>query len=189
MEVILKEDYLALGYVGDRIKVRGGFARNFLLPRGIAIEASARNERLLNHQLAAILSKRQKRKAEAEEFGKVVSQIIVEFTLKIGEQGRSFGSITARDIEAALKNLGYTVDRKQIRIVEPIRTAGAHKVDVKLHAEVSVPLQVKVIAEKTAAPAVSADDKPAKRGRKKSAKAETEEAPVQETAADEDSES
>lgn len=173
MEVILKEDYLSLGYVGDRIKVRGGFARNFLLPRGIAIEASARNTRVLNHQLAAILAKRMKRKAEAEEFGKVVSGIIVEFTLKVGEQGRSFGSVTARDIETALKSLGYTVDRKQIRIGDAIRAAGMHKVDVKLHAEVLVPLQVKVIAEKPPVVASSDEEKPAKRGKKRAPKNET----------------
>ena len=173
MEVILREDYLALGYIGDTVKVRRGFARNFLIPRGIAVEASARNERELKHKLSGILSKRLKRKAEAEQFGNVLKQIIVEFTLKIGAQGKSYGSVTARDIEESLKTLGYVVDRRQIRIVDPIRGAGVWQVDVKLHSEVTVPLQVKVIAAQPVAPAVEAGAEGTEKGKggKKRAKA------------------
>ena len=148
MDVILKEDFLALGYVGDKVRVKGGYARNFLLPRGIAVEGSRRNERILNHELFAIMAKRQRRKAEAEEFGKTLGQVTVEFTLKIGQGGRSFGSVTSRDIEAKLKTLGYQVDKRQVRILEPIRTAGVHGIEVRLHSEVSVPVTVKVTAER-----------------------------------------
>ncbi len=168
MEVILREDFLPLGYVGDTVNVKRGFARNFLIPRGVAIESSSQNERALKHKLSAIVAKRIKRKAEAEAFGNTLSQIIVEFTLKMGAGGKSFGAITARDVEGALKNLGYTVDRRQIRLVDVIKTPGQHKAEVKLHSEVSVPLQIKVIAAQiVAAPAEGAAKGKGKKGAKK----------------------
>lgn len=171
MEVILREDYLPLGYVGDTVNVKRGFARNFLIPRGVAIESSSQNEKALKHKLSAIVAKRIKKKAEAEAFGATLSQIIVEFTLKIGAGGKSFGAITARDVEGALKNLGYSVDRRQIRLLEVIKTAGAHKAEVKLHSEVTVPLQIKVMAAQIVAPpAEGAEAKgKGKRGSKKKA--------------------
>lgn len=174
MEVILREDYLPLGYVGDTVNVKRGFARNFLIPRGVAIEASSQNEKVLKHKLSAIVSKRIKKKAEAEAFGATISQITVEFTLKVGSAGKSFGSITARDVEAALKNLGYTVDRRQIRLLDVIKSPGAHRAEVKLHSEVVVPLQIKVMAAQVvAAPVAEGETKvKGKRGsRKKGAQA------------------
>lgn len=168
MEVILREDFLSLGYIGDTVRVKRGFARNFLIPRGIAVEASTSNDRVLKHKLSAIVAKRIKKKAEAEQFGKIIEQVIVEFTLKVGAKGKSFGSVTSKDIEGALKNLGYSVDRRQIRLLDAIRGAGIHKVEVKLHSEVVVPLQVKVIAAQPVAAAVSADDADAAKGKKKS---------------------
>ena len=172
MEVILREDFLPLGYVGDTVKVKRGFARNFLIPRGVAIESTSQNDSALKHKLSAIVAKRIKKKAEAEAFGNILKQIIVEFTLKVGASGKSFGAITARDIETALKNLGYTVDRRQIRLPEQIKSVGAHTAEVKLHSEVTVDLQVKVLAAQVAAPAEGA----AKGKGKKGAKKKTEEA-------------
>lgn len=172
MEVILREDYLPLGYVGDTVNVKRGFARNFLIPRGVAIESSSQNEKALKHKLSAIVSKRIKKKAEAEAFGNTLSQIIVEFTLKVGAGGKSFGAITARDVEAALKTLGYAVDRRQIRLIEVIKTPGLHKAEVKLHSEVAVPLQIKVIAAQIVAPPAEGA---AKGKGKKGAKKKTEE--------------
>lgn len=173
MEVILREDCLPLGYVGDTVRVKRGYARNYLLPRGLAVEASSTNSRALKHQLAGIMSKRLKKKAEAEQFGAVLSQIIVEFTLKMGAQGKSFGSVTTRDIEASLKGLGYNVDRRQIKLVEAIKGAGLHKAEVRLHSEVSVPLQIKVIAAQPVA-AEGAESAEKGRGKKKSRKAAAE---------------
>jgi len=164
MEVILREDCLPLGYIGDTVRVRRGYARNYLVPRGLAIEASSKNDRALKHQLAGILAKRLKKKGEAEQFGAVLSQVIVEFTLKMGAQGKSFGSVTTRDIEAALKTLGYEVDRRQIKLSEPIKGAGLHKAEIKLHSEVIVPLQIKVIA---AQPVAATGDESAEKGRGK----------------------
>lgn len=167
MEVILREDYLPLGYVGDTVRVKRGFARNFLIPRGVAIEASSPNERALKHKLTAIVAKRVKKKVEAEQFGNILQQIIVEFTLKVGSGGKSFGAVTARDVEAALKNLGYAVDRRQIRLLDVIKTPGMHKAEVKLHSEVAIPLQIKVLAAQVAAPADGAAKGKGKRGSKK----------------------
>jgi large subunit ribosomal protein L9 len=174
MEVILREDFLSLGYVGDTVRVKRGFARNYLIPRGIAVESSTTNEKVLKHKLAAIVSKRIKKKAEAEQFAKILEQVIVEFTLKVGAKGKSFGSVTAKDVEASLKVLGYEVDRRQIRVIEAIRGPGAHKVEVKLHSEVVVPVQVKVIAAQVAAPAVAEGEESGKKrkSRKKTEAAE-----------------
>lgn len=174
MEVILREDFLSLGYVGDTVRVKRGFARNYLIPRGIAVESSTTNEKVLKHKLAAIVSKRIKKKAEAEQFAKILEQVIVEFTLKVGAKGKSFGSVTAKDVEASLKALGYEVDRRQIRVIEAIRGPGAHKVEVKLHSEVVVPVQVKVIAAQVAAPAAAEGEESGKKrkSRKKTEAAE-----------------
>jgi large subunit ribosomal protein L9 len=168
MEVILREDFISLGYIGDKVKVRRGFARNFLIPRGLAVEASSANERALQHKLGAIVAKRLKKRAEAEAFGQVLQQVTVELTLKVGGQGKSFGSITAKDIEEALKGLGYAVDRRQIRLAEVIKGVGQYKVDVRLHSEVVIPVQLKVLAAQVVAP-VSDEDRG--KGRKKAKKA------------------
>jgi large subunit ribosomal protein L9 len=167
MEVILREDYISLGYIGDTVRVRRGFARNYLIPRGIAVEASSQNERALTHKLGSIMAKRIKKKAEAEAFGKVLEQVTVEFTLKVGAKGKSFGSVTSRDIEASLKALGYEIDRRQIRLAETIKGPGVYKVEVKLHSEVTVGVQVKVIAAQAPASATGAQEKGRKRSKSK----------------------
>ena len=110
------------------------------------------------------MAKRIKKKAEAETFGKVLEQVTVEFTLKVGAKGKSFGSVTTRDIEASLKALGYEIDRRQIRLADTIKGPGVYKVEVKLHSEVTVAVQVKVIAAQAPVSATAAQEK----GRKKS---------------------
>lgn len=167
MEVILREDYISLGYIGDTVRVRRGFARNYLIPRGVAVEASSQNERALTHKLSSIMAKRIKKKAEAETFGKVLEQVTVEFTLKVGAKGKSFGSVTTRDIEASLKALGYEIDRRQIRLADTIKGPGVYKVEVKLHSEVTVAVQVKVIASQPPVSAVGAQEKGKKKTKAK----------------------
>jgi large subunit ribosomal protein L9 len=148
MEVILQENYPSLGYVGDRVRVRPGFARNFLIPRGIALEASVRNERMLQHRLSAVNAKKAKLRGEAEEYAKKLADVNLEFTIKHGEAGKAFGAITPKDLEAALQKLDFQVSRKQIRIAEPLKKVGEYKVAIKLHAEVSASVSVKLISEK-----------------------------------------
>jgi large subunit ribosomal protein L9 len=147
MEVILQENFHALGYVGDLVKVKPGYARNFLIPRGIAVEASSRNERVLKHRLSSINAKKVKLRGEATEFAKRLEGVVLEFTLKVGSGGRSFGSVSSRDIEAQLKEKGFELDKRQIRLIEPIRRAGESSVQIKLHAEVSATIPVIVRAE------------------------------------------
>ena len=189
MEVILREDFLPLGYVGDTVKVKRGYARNFLIPRGVAIESSAQNDRALKHKLGAIVAKRIKKKAEAEQFGNILQQIIVEFTLKVGASGKSFGAITAKDIESSLKALGYTVDRRQIRLVDAIKSVGMHKAEVKLHSEVTVSVQIKVLAAPQAAPVEGAAKAKGKRGAKKKDSEEGADEGSEETSSSESTES
>jgi len=189
MEVILREDFLPLGYVGDTVKVKRGYARNFLIPRGVAIESSAQNDRALNHKRGAIVAKRIKKKAEAEQFGNILQQIIVEFTLKVGASGKSFGAITAKDIESSLKALGYTVDRRQIRLVDAIKSVGMHKAEVKLHSEVTVSVQIKVLAAPQAAPVEGAAKAKGKRGAKKKDSEEGADEGSEETSSSESTES
>jgi len=188
MEVILREDYISLGYIGDTVKVRRGFARNFLIPRGIAVEASSGNERQLKHKLSAIVAKRVKKKAEAEVFAKVLGQVTVEFTIKVGAKGKSFGAVTSRDVEASLKALGYAVDRRQIRINETIKGPGVYTADVKLHSEVTVPVQVKVIAAQAPVAAEGAE-KGKRKSRRKDVEVEAAAQDEQDTESQESSDS
>lgn len=149
MEVILQENFHALGYVGDLVKVKPGYARNFLIPRGIAVEASSRNERVLKHRLSSINAKKIKLRGEAADFAKRLEGVVLEFLLKVGSGGRSFGSVSSRDIEQQLKEKGFELDKRQIRLLEPIRRAGESSVQIKLHAEVSATIPVIVRAEVT----------------------------------------
>lgn len=173
MDVILREDYPSLGYVGDRIKVRDGYARNFLIPRGIALEASSRNARLLNHKLAGIEARKAKLKAEAEAVAKTMEGLALAFVLKAGEGGKVFGSINIKDIGAAIAEKGFTVDRKQIRLLEPIRKAGEFKISIKLHSQVTITVPVTVTSEvrkaaavESAAPGAGAEKAPKKKGKR-----------------------
>lgn len=150
MQVILSEDYPSLGYVGDTVAVKRGFARNFLIPRGIAVEVSSSSARVLAHRMAQINAIKSRKRAEAEAFGGNIAGIVLEFSLKFGESGKSFGAVTARDIEEALAARGFTVDRRQIKLAEPIRMAGDYRIQVKLHAEVAVPITISVIADAAA---------------------------------------
>lgn len=150
MEVILQEDYPSLGYVGDRVQVRPGFARNFLIPRGIAVEGRSANARTLNHKLQIINAKKLKKKAEAEVLAKRIEGLRFDFILKMGDQGKSYGSVTSKEIEAHLKDAGFEIDRKQVRLLEPLKTTGEHKVAIKLHSEVSASIVVFIQSEKQA---------------------------------------
>jgi len=147
MEVILQQDFPALGYVGDRVKVKGGYARNFLIPRGIALEASVHNESLLKHKLGGINARKIKLKAQAQELAAKLEALRLEFFLRMGAAGKAYGSITVKDIEEGLKREGFIIDRRQVSLPEPIRKAGEHKVSVKLHSEVTAGLKVQVNTE------------------------------------------
>lgn len=147
MKVILKKNYPQLGFVGDTVTVKAGYARNFLFPRGYAVEATSSSAKQTRHVLSGILARRTKLKDEAEQMAKRVSSINLEFMLKMSEGGKSFGSVTTRDIETSLKEKGYVIDRKQIRMGEAIKGPGKYTAEVKLHAEVTTAISITIKSE------------------------------------------
>lgn len=147
MEIILQENFPSLGYVGDKVSVRGGYARNFLIPRGIAVESSKHSEKLLKHRMQHIMAKRLRMRSEAEALAKQLAEVSLEFTLRMSDGGKSFGSITTKDIEAMLVTKGHKIDRRQIKLTDTIRKTGDYKASVKLHPEVNAEITIKVSSE------------------------------------------
>jgi len=152
MEVLLVEDYPALGYVGDTVQVRNGYARNYLIPRGIAVDFGSRRAKEFQHILTGITAKRARLRGEAEELGKKVSGERLGFELKVGTGGKAFGSIGVRDIVKQLQERGYVLDKKQVRLSDTIKAAGEFEAQIQLHSDVLVPvsIEVKGIVEKAA---------------------------------------
>jgi large subunit ribosomal protein L9 len=145
MEVILREDVADLGSVGDIVKVKPGFARNYLLPRGLAVVADKRNIRFLEHQKRVVADKRERDRKRAQGAAGRLSQLRLTIKARAGEEGKLFGSVTNLDIERALADQGFVVDRRRIRLEEPIKSVGEHVVPV--HLGVGVDATVTVIVE------------------------------------------
>ena len=145
MKVILTEDVKAQGKKGDLINVSDGYARNFLFPKGLAVEANAANVAERNSKLASIDHKKAEEKAAATELAAKLGTLTVVMTAKAGAGDKLFGSVTSKEIaEEIKKRYGLDVDKKKIVLDEPIRAFGAYKVVVKLHPEVSATLTVKI---------------------------------------------
>jgi len=142
--VILQDNVQHLGKTGDIVKVRDGYARNFLVPRGLAVVADSRNVRRLNHQKRLAETRNFKALASARVLAEQISATAVTITKEAGEDNKLFGSVTNRDIAEALAADGFEVDRKVIHIDEPIRTLGVKSVLVKLHADIEATLTVYV---------------------------------------------
>lgn len=148
MEVVLQENFPSLGYVGDKVNVKPGYARNYLIPRGIALESSSGNAKAIRHKMSIVTAKKAKLKAQALEEAKKYEGLTLEFTLKIGEKGKSFGSVSLKDIEKSLAEKGFTLDRKQLELKEQIKAGGDYTLDVTLHSEVTVPVTIRVVVER-----------------------------------------
>jgi len=149
MEVILKEDVPKLGSRGDVIKVAEGFGRNYLLPRKLAIEASAGNKKVIEQMKAAALRRSAKEKAQAEELATQFDGLSVSFTRKSGERDQLFGSVTSGDVAEALTKKGFDLDRRKIQLHEPLKTLGEFTVPIKLHRDVTTHLKVVIEKEAT----------------------------------------
>ena len=147
MKVILKEDVSNLGKIGDMVAVADGYGRNYLLPRGLAVEASTRNVKILEHQKKVIKAKIQKQKSGAELLANKLSSVSCTVAKKAGEEDKLFGSVTTKDIEEALKTEGFSIDRKQILLEEPIKRLGVYSVTIKIHPEVTTEVKVWVVKE------------------------------------------
>lgn len=147
MEVILREDIDNLGTRGDVVKVAAGYARNFLLPKRMAVPATEANKKIVAQERDAHLRKEAKLASEAADLAKLMSSVSITIKAKAGENDHLFGSVTAKDIAEALEKQNYAIDRKKIVMADAIRQLGEHKVTVKLHKEVSLELPVHVVKE------------------------------------------
>ncbi|HYD46719.1 MAG TPA: 50S ribosomal protein L9 [Terriglobales bacterium] len=146
MEIILREDVPNLGTTGEIVKVKPGFARNYLFPRGLAVVADRRNVHALEHNKRQAEEKRERDRKAASSVAERINSIRLSFTARAGEEGKLFGSITTTDIERALGAQGVSVERRRIRLEEPIRSVGEHRVTVYLAAGVEAQVTVTVEA-------------------------------------------
>jgi large subunit ribosomal protein L9 len=147
MEVILKEDVDTLGHRGDVVKVADGYGRNFLLPKKLAIEATAANRNVIEQMKQSALRRSAKEKESAQQLVAQMEQVELVFTRKVGENEHLFGSVTSSDIAHALEQKGYTIDRRKVQLDEPLKQLGEFHIPVKLHREVSAHIKVTVSAE------------------------------------------
>jgi len=147
MEVVLKEDIENLGHMGDVVKVKDGYARNYLLPRGLVVLANNRNLKALEHEQRMIGQRRERLTKEAQGISDKLAGVSLEFTAKVGEEGRLFGSVTTMDIEKALKEQGFDVERRRIVLDAPIKNVGDYEVPIRLRPEVMPSIKVKVTSE------------------------------------------
>ena len=146
-KVLLREDVDDLGARGEIVRVRAGYARNYLLPRNLAVEATAGNVKGIESERAALLKKEAKERASAEAQSQQMGSLDLEFKRKAGEQGALYGSVTSMDIAEALRERGYEIDRHRIHLREPLKRLGEYTVPVRLHREVTIDLKVRVASE------------------------------------------
>jgi large subunit ribosomal protein L9 len=147
MEVILREDIDNLGARGQIVKVAPGYARNFLLPKRMAVAATEANKKIVEQERQAHLRKEAKAQGEAQDLAKIMTGATVRIAQKAGENDQLFGSVTSKDIAEALSAQNYNIDRRKIQLDEPIRQLGEYKVPVRLHKDVVVEITVVVAKE------------------------------------------
>jgi large subunit ribosomal protein L9 len=145
MEVILKEDIANVGKIGEVVRVRDGYARNYLLPRGLVLLANKKNLKTFEHQKKLVADQKQKITRQAKSVGEAVTAVSLIIRMRVGEEGKLFGSVTNIQIEKALKAQGLTVDRRKIQLEEPIKAAGDYEVPIRMTADLTVPLKVSVV--------------------------------------------
>lgn len=147
MKVILRQDYEALGHIGDVVEVKDGYARNYLLPRNIAYQATEGSLRALEEEKRQYERRQEKEKKSADSLGASLSNTSVTLKMRVGEEDKLFGSVTSQMIAEQLEAQGIILDKRCIELDEPIKTLGIHEVLVKLHTKVTTTLKVWVVAE------------------------------------------
>jgi len=147
MDVILREDIDKLGARGQVVHVSPGYARNFLLPKRLAVPATDSNKKIVEQERQAHLRKEAKQKDEAADLGKMLNGVSVTISQKAGENDQLFGSVTSKDVAEALEKRNYTIDRRKIQLDEPIKQLGEHKISVRLHRDVTAEITVNVVRE------------------------------------------
>jgi large subunit ribosomal protein L9 len=158
-EILLVKPVDGLGGEGDQVKVRAGYARNYLLPRGIAVPLTGANRK----QVEALKKRRATREAEeltgAQELAKKLEKVALAFAVKTGEGGRMFGAVTATDVHEKLTAAGITLEKRRVLLHTPVKTLGQHTVKVKLHPEVTVELNFDVVSENPIVPAATEEQR------------------------------
>lgn len=147
MKVILTEDVSSLGFAGDIVNVKGGYARNYLIPRNKALVADPRNVKAMEHAKFLAEHKLKKVKAGVEALAEKLADVTVTIAHKVGEEGKLFGSVTSMEIEKDLKEQGFEIDRRNILLDKPIKELGEFKVPVKLHPEITQEIKIEVVKE------------------------------------------
>ena len=147
IEVILREDIKTLGKAGEMVRVKPGYARNYLLPHGLAYEATEGNKKRIAAETKARTVRLQSERTGAEREAATLSGVQLRLVGKAGEEGKLFGSITAQDIAEELGRQGHAVDRRRIELEHPIKTLGEHTVSVRIHPDVHAEVRVSVVAE------------------------------------------
>ena len=147
MDVILREDIDKLGARGQVVHVAAGYARNFLLPKRLAVAATEANKKIVEQERQSHLRKEAKQKTEAEDLGKMMAGVTVTIAQKAGENDQLFGSVTSKDVADALEKKNFSIDRRKIQLDEPIKQLGEHKIAVRLHRDVTAEVTVNVVRE------------------------------------------
>ena len=147
MEVILREDISNLGSRGQVVKVAPGYARNFLIPKKLAVTATESNKKIVEQERQAHLRKEAKLQGEAQDLAKLMTGVSVTISQKAGENDQLFGSVTSKDVADALAAKGFTIDRRKIQLDEPIKSLGEFKIPVKLHKDVTTEVTLVVAKE------------------------------------------
>ncbi len=147
MKLILSHNVESLGVIGDIVKVKAGYARNFLLPRGLAVVANEENEKALNQQLKVLEKKKQQILDEAKKFAGQIEKVSITVAKQVGEDEKIFGSVTTAELEELLAAEGVKVSRKDIRVTEEVKKVGVYTAEVKVHPEVTATFKVWVVAQ------------------------------------------
>jgi large subunit ribosomal protein L9 len=147
MEVILRQAVEKLGHPGEVVKVSAGFARNYLIPRGIAVIATPGNKRQIEQQRQRLEAAEDARRETAQQLAGTIEQISLTFSARVGEEGKLFGSVTSSDIVQQLDALGHKIEKRQVDLHEPIKALGVYRVPIRLHADVKPEIKVWVIKQ------------------------------------------
>jgi large subunit ribosomal protein L9 len=147
MEIILREDVQHVGKAGEVVKVKDGYARNFLLPKGLAYPATEANKKRITYEAQRLARQRETERAAAETEAARLAGVELTFTVKVGEEDRLYGSVTASDIQRRLEEQGIHVDKRKIELPEPLRSLGDFRVGVRIHPDVRPEIAVRVVKE------------------------------------------
>ena len=147
MKIILKEDFESLGKVGEVVEVKAGFARNFLIPKQVALQATPQNLRVIEQEKARNKIKLSKDKRDAELLAEQLKEVSLTANVQVGEEDKIFGAVTSQNISELLSAKGFEIDKRKIQLEDPLKALGVFEVPIKLHTEVEAKIKVWVVKE------------------------------------------